>query len=107
MTGTEFYILVGVGLVVVLIIGIVLRVKGIGYKNDKKKAKGGKASKTGEKEEFYKPEAYVDHGDDGDTEWKDSDLHDLEVGKDKGKYRDIFEEKPRKGQDKKESWDDY
>ena len=48
-----------------MLIGIVLRLKGIGYKKDKKKVKGGKPSNKDE-EEFYTPDAYVEHGDGGD-----------------------------------------
>ena len=89
-----------------MLIGIVLRLKGIGYKKDKKKVKGGKPSNKDE-EEFYTPDAYVEHGDGGESEWKDGGLYDAKEGKGKGTFSDLNEEKPKKGADKMESWDDY
>ncbi len=58
-------------------------------------------------ESFFQQEAYVHHSDgDGDTQWQDSDMHDMKEGvaAKPGIFDDLEEKKP---DDKYESWDDY
>ncbi len=58
-------------------------------------------------ESFFQQEAYVHHGDgDGDTEWQDSDMHDMKEGEaaKPGTFDDLEETKK---DDKYESWEDY
>lgn len=61
--------------------------------------------KNGE-EAFFKQDAYVDHGGDGNDQWQDSDMHAMKEGKaaKPGTFDDL--EKTKKD-DKYESWEDY
>jgi hypothetical protein len=75
------------------------------FKNMKKNEEKGSASEHGE-DTFFKQDAYVDHGGDGNDEWQDSDMHAMKEGKAAklGAFDDMEKKKP---DNKYESWDDY
>ena len=99
MTELEFYILVGIGTVITLILGFILRAKN-NKKNRRRKGKGKKGA-------FYKPDAYRHMGG-GDTDFKDSNMYDMKEGKGDGYYKDDdSDSKKKKKKDEYESWEDY
>ncbi|MHA1598474.1 MAG: hypothetical protein ACTSV1_07105 [Alphaproteobacteria bacterium] len=98
MTELEFYILIGTGTVVTLVLGFFLRPKG-----KKKKHRKGK----GKKDKLYKPDAYQDMGgDDGD--FADSDLYAMKERKGGSSgFKGGGGNKKKKKDDEYESWEDY
>lgn len=106
----EYADLLKLGFVValVLLVGLVLRLMGVGKKK-KGSAKGRKESKGKAAEEsYYQQEAYVDDGGEG-GEWEDSDMHAMKEGKSKsgGFYQDEEKSEKKEKKEKQESWDDY
>ena len=90
--------------VLILVIALVLRLFGVGKKKGKKNGKG--KGKKGGKGAFYKQDAYVDHGGDGNTQWQDNDMHATKEGKSRQVTNMdglIVEEK----EDKEDSWENY
>lgn len=78
----------------VFLVGLVTRVKD-----------ATKVNKEDGEEIFFKQDAYVDHGGDGNTEWQDSDVS---VKESKTVKPGIFDDAEEEEEDQKyESWDDY
>jgi hypothetical protein len=111
----EYAGLLKLGFVValVLLVGLVLRLMGIRFNMNSDKGKSGKGNsskgKSGKKagkEKFFKQDAYVDHGGDGD-EWEDSDMYAMKEGKSSSKGFFDDEKENQKKKDKMESWEDY